>query len=617
MKKNIIIIITIFILFLLSSCGNENIEIIKKHYSTGSVFSGSIDTSNSFVWYVEWEQMVDLATKVGWKITNMYVKQWDFVKKWDLLANLDSSEAKVWYSSAENIINSLLIVKKSTSEMFDKQIISMNSKIEQVKLWEKWMKNWLEDIITITDAQLKTANTWVETARVNLEHTKIILDTKENHIYDNWKEAIVWAIILDVNVINFVDELLWITDDNKYDNDEFEDYLSAKNPSYLSNARVKFRDVNITYKEFKSFYDNEIDWKTPSKEIVLKWLIDWEKLTEKLKSLLSLTYDVIDNSIESINFNKSTINNYKTQISIFANNIESSLLTVSWEYILWLKWSKQWLIDFDKAKAMQIDLLEKQLLLAEDTLAQYKAISKWQVREVETKKEVSSNQLNEVFAWLESLKKQKETSLNEIQAKINEAIGQRNSAWVMINNWKIVSPIDWIITFKSWEVWQVVWWWMPILSISNEDNLELNISVSEEISNNIKLGDTVSLDIEWVDDELNWDITNIFKSKDLITKKVWVEISFNNIWKKIKVWSYTKVIFKNTWNNDSIIISNAAIISKFMVPWVYVLEENIVKFKNIEILKQNDSFSEIQWLNVWEIIIINWKENIWDGEILE
>ena len=243
-------------------------------------------------------------------------------------------------------------------------------------------------------------------------------------------------------------------------------------------------------------------------------------------------------------------------------------------------------------------------------------MSEWQIREISTQSEVRSSQLSEVLAWLEWLKKQKETSLNEIQAKINETVWQRNSAWVMINNWKIISPINWIITSKKAELWQVVWWGIPLLSISNEDNLELNISVSEELSNKIKLLDEVFIEIEWLSNQTIWTVTNIWLSKDLITKKVWIEISLENIWKKIQIWSYAKVIFKNIWDNEWIIITNSAIISKFMIPWVYLLKDWIVKFKNIEILKQNDSLSEIKWLNVWDIIIIDWKENIWDSENL-
>lgn len=616
MKKTLILITILIVSSLLTSCWNEDEQVQKKYYSTGSVFSGSIDLSNSYNWYIMWDQMVNLATKVWWRVTGVYFKEWDFVNKWDLLVELDSGEAKSWFSAADNVVNTLLEMKKSTNDMFNQQIQSMEAKVEQVRSWEKWLQNWLEDTITITNAQLQTAKTWVETAKANLDHTILVLDTKKTHIYDNSKEAIVWSIILDTNIINFVDEILWITDDNKDKNDSYEDYLSAKKTSNLTEAKLQFNKTYDLFNEYKDFYDNEIELKDPSKETILIGLNKWETLAEEFKNLLSITYDVIDSSIENVYFPSSTINTLKNTISTFWNNIESSLLTVSWEYILWLKWSRQWLDDFDKAYTMQVDLLEKQLLLAENTYNQYEAMSKWQIREVSTKADVSSSQLTEILAWLEWLKKQKESTINEIQAKINEAVWQRNWAWVMINNWKIISPIDWIIMSKNVEIGQVVWWGMPLLSVSNEDNLEVNILVWEDLAKNINLWDEVYLEIDWLKEQVIWTITNVLSSKDMITKKVWVEISLKNVWNNIQVWSYAKITFKNIWNINSIIIPNSSIISKFMIPWVYLLEDKVVKFKNIEIINQNDSFSEIKWLNVWDTIIINGKENIWDWEIL-
>ena len=244
-------------------------------------------------------------------------------------------------------------------------------------------------------------------------------------------------------------------------------------------------------------------------------------------------------------------------------------------------------------------------------------MSEWQIREISIKWDVSSSQFDEIESWLSALKKQKESSLNEIQAKINEAIWQRNSAWVMINNWEIRSPIDWIITSKFAEVWQVIWWGMPVLTVSNDKKLKLNINISENDVNNIQIWDEVLIEISWVEKQVNWKISNIFPSKDIITKKIWLEISFENTSNQVIIWSYAKVIFNDKSENIWIIIPNSAIISKFMIPWVYVLKDWIVTFKNIEIKKQNDNFSEISWLEIWDVIIIDWKENIWDWEELK
>jgi len=399
MKKIFLWIIFLLFLTLLSSCNSKEINQAKKYYSTGSVFSGSIHLGNSFVWYIKWSKMINLATKVGWRVTGIYVKEWDYVRKGDLLVKLDSLEAKVWYSSAKNIINTLSIMKESTSKMFDEQILSMQAKIKQVQLWDEWVKWWVEDMINITNAQLEVAKTWVETAKATLEHTKMILNTKKEHIYNNSKDAIVWAVILDTNIIDFVDVLLWVTQKNKDKNNAYEQYLSAEDTRFLKESEVKFSETYKVYLEYKEFYETKIDWKNPNKEVILKWLNDGEKLAEKLKNLLSVTYKVLDNSIANVYFSLETINTYKSRISNFWNNLESSLLTVSWDYILWLKWSRQGIDDFEKGYSMQIDVLEKQVLLAKNTYTQYQAMSKWQIRKISTKSEVTNNQLKEIISW--------------------------------------------------------------------------------------------------------------------------------------------------------------------------------------------------------------------------
>jgi len=603
--------------FLLISCWTEVEPKEMIYYSTWTVFSWSINLSDSYVWYIKWDQMVNLATKVWWRVTHVLVKEWDLVKKWDLLLTLDSYEAKTWYSTAWTIINTLISMRKDTEAMFDDQIKSMEAKVEQVKLWNIWIENGLKDTINITNSQLETAKVWVETAKINLEHTKTVLKTKERHVYDNSKDAIVSSVILDTNIMNFIDALLWITEDNKHKNDSFEKYLWVKDTWLYTKTKAKFYEILIKYNNYKDFYDTKIDWKTPSYDDINKWLVDGENLAEDIKTLLSLTFDILDASIANVNFPQTTIDNYKNQISTFWNNIEASLITVSWDYFLGLKWSRQSIDDFNRESKMQLDLLAKQYELAQKTYDQYEAMSKWQVNEVTTKSDVTWKQLDEILAWLKSLKKQKQSKLREIDAKIDEARGQQNSAWVMINNWKIVSPITWVVTSKMVKVWQVVGWWMPLMTVSNIYNLEVDVNISEEQANNLSIWDNVILEIEWVDKQMIWKISNINLSKDLITKKVGVKISVINEDNQIQIWSFTKVIFQNSTKSNWTLISNDAIISEFMIPWVYVTVDNKVVFKNIDIIKQNDSFSEIKWLNVWDVIITKWKENLYDGEILK
>jgi len=49
---------------------------------------------------------------------------------------------------------------------------------------------------------------------------------------------------------------------------------------------------------------------------------------------------------------------------------------------------------------------------------------------------------------------------------------------------------------------------------------------------------------------------------------------------------------------------------------VYVLKENVVSFKHIEILAQNDYFSLVSGIESVETLLTNGKENFYDGEII-
>jgi len=619
MKK--ILIFAIFLL-LFTSCSKEEEQAIKKTYNTTIVSTWVLNSKESYIWYTESFNTVMLSPKIWWKIINIYKKEWDRVSIWELVASVDWSEAKVWYNSTKNIISSLEELKKSTSEMFDEQIKAMEYKIEQAIVWVSWSKEWLSDVTNIWDEQLKTVEKQIKQVKSSLEHTQNILNSKEKDLYTNWKNAIASSMVIDTNIITFSDELLWITDSNRNKNDSFESYLWAKNSSLKNEAEEKFRSIYTKFLNYKSNYETKILIENPSFKDIKKVLEEWKAFNENLRIFLKTLYDMIDASVESTSFPKTAINNYKNSISTFQNQVEQVLLTVSWDYILWLKWSLDNIENFEKESALQLDALNKQLDTLNQTYEQYKAMTKWQITDVKTKSEIAEKSLEEARAWLESLKKQKETKLNEINAKIKEAIANQSTAWVMIENSKVYSPISWIVISKNAEVWQVIWGWMPILIVATNDKIKVNINISDELKQKINTWDEVIVEIEWISWQLNWKITKILPTRDPITKKTWVEITLDNKDKKIQIWSYTKVYFpdeKDKW----IIIPNSAIISKFMIPWVYVIEngekddnKKIAVFKNIEIIKQNDNFSMIKWLNVWETVITEGKENISDGEEL-
>jgi hypothetical protein len=316
------------------------------------------------------------------------------------------------------------------------------------------------------------------------------------------------------------------------------------------------------------------------------------------------------------------INQYKAQISKLGSDLEKSLLSMSWDTMIWIKWTLENLKSFESESKKAITLLEKQVEIAEKQLAQYENMASWKVNEVTTKKDVAIKQLQEAQAWLEALKAWKKAKLKELDSKISEALWQRNLSAVYINNGKVYSPVNWVIVSKNAEVSQVIWAWMPIYTVASDYNVKVKISLPNFIAKSIKLWDKVQVNIEWNNKTYTGTITQLPDVANMITKKVDVEVLVNNKNKEISIWSMAKVNFqiKNNFENLedwTVIIPNEAIIEKFMIPWVYIIKDWKAHFTQIEIISTDENFSQVKGIDPNSQIITKWKENIYDWEELK
>jgi multidrug resistance efflux pump len=544
----------------------------------------------------------------------------------------------VWISWAEKWVN---IAKKTV----EKQLETVKWQIEQANAWVKQAESWLKQAI----AWEKVAESQYETAKTALEELNNVLDWKEKIIYENSNDAITNSVILYTNILDFADQLLSVTKDNKDSNKKFRDYLSAKNTKYLREAKYNFLTTYNLFKEFEHLYHTKIENNTATKEDLKNILEKWKKVALNIKILLKNLYNVVDSSIDNVYFPLSQINNLKNEISWMWVKVESSLITIQDWVMLWLKWSLQSIDSFDREKSMQVNLAKKKLktayewlqaakkqvelakawiemaksalLTAQKSYEQYKEMWEWKIVDIETKrdsakkqKELTLDKKNELLKQVESLKAMKQAKLKEIDAKITEALWQKKQSEIMIKNWKVYSPVNWIITQKMAEIWQVIGAWMPIYMISDNSKIKLKVWIPDEIIKNIKIWQKVKIEFEsWINTE--GKITSIPNTKNRFTKKTPIEIQVENKKLNIKVWDLAKIFFpsKKKW----IVIPNSAIIEKFMLPWVYVINWHKVEFRKIKIISSTPMDSEVTWLKVWEYIVVWWKENLYDWEILK
>jgi len=606
MKKIVFLfILTVF----LSSCWDDQEKKIIKNYETVVIGTWTVDLNDKYIWYTKGAKQIMLATKSPGRINYLKKNLWDKVYAWELLASLWSEEAKSWYNTAQNIVGKLVTLKQNTTKALDSQIDATKVKIESVKAQIKWIDTGLKDTKSITTSQLNLA-------KANLKETKNELAIKKENILAGAQSSITHTSIISINTVGFVENLLWMDKKNDNFNNKIDNYLWRKDSNQLSNTEELFRKLKPVYLDYKTFYDKEIEDKKPSEQKIMEWLKKAKNLLEKEKKILDETYTVIDNSIENINMPATMINDLKSKVTTLWQNIEKTLLSTSWETMLWVSWTIENLKNFETQKRKAISILEKQVI-------QYESMALWKVNNVSTKQQVTILWLKEANSGLKALIAQKNAKLKEIDMKISEALWQKSQSRVMINNWNIIAPFSGIIVNKMSEEWQIINAWMPIYELADNSIIKIKISVPKKNISNLSIWDELNVVVESTNKTYVWKISNISLSANIITKKYEVELKLSNDKKDIPVWEMVVVSFNledisnENLNQNIIKIPNSAIIERFMTPWVYILVNNTVEFKQIKILKMWEFYSNVEWLEIWKKIITKWKENIFDWEILK
>ncbi len=664
MKKFGIIFLVIFLWFL-SSCGKKEELIITKNYKTVKVMSGTLNETQNFIGSIEWVEEVYLGAKMGGKIIWLYSEEWQRVSAGTTLWQLDGEESKVGIQTANNIALSLESLSLSTADMFDEQIKALEQKLEQSKTsisiaessilvaeaGQQGSTKWLSDVKDIASSQLETvtaqleqATVGIETAESSYDNSLETLDQKENDIYSNSKIAVNQITNFSTSIFDNLDLVLGITEKNKDKNNSFESFLwgnKVETKEKTTTLLRSFQEKLKTLKEKNTLLKSE----SASKEEIYATLV-WinSDIYPSLKEILQSSYDMFNESIASEGtLSETSLTNYKNQVLQFQNNLDSIVLSVSATTELGIQWAINNIQNFKKNKTMQLDLLKKQIELAqknketlEKTYKNYEAIRSWQISEGETRntiaqeqksmaekqKQIAEQQLKELEASIEGMKKQKQAKLDELSTKKAEVGGNKMTSIVYLDNTKIISSLNGVVTKKFWEVGQVVWAGVPLYVVANDDNLKLKVSVPEESLKNIVLGEVVKISLEEQKKEVSGKVAKILPTIDAITKTWIVEIEIQNKEHTIKIGSYAKAYFthitpENLKKELGILIPNSSIIADLWVPWVYVIQNNIAQFKNIEIIETGKEKTQVKWLKPWEIVITEGKENISDGEKLK
>lgn len=626
--------------------------------SIESVSSWSLKDTIDAVWTAELVDEQSLWFKQTWTVTSVLVKAWDSVKKWDIIATIDDTDAKNSITNASiNLENSKLSLNdlyaevdeskilqskntitnaQSSIDIAKKELVNLKtSQLNNISKQEKSIETSKKDLITL-NTNLETAQKDLETAQKDLvltqkqqENTLSNTISSKSTTIKNVEDNFSSELTSISKIIETSDYILWVTENNKYKNDSYEIYLWAKNTSYKTQAETSLLKSISSFSNLSNIvnaYDNSWDI-TKLKNI----LSSIQTTYKELENTTDLLYKTLENSIASTSFTESELDNkkssiysYKTTVQSKLNSINSTINTLntltntdliveSNDNTILSKQnsiiSKQSSLTQAKLaiekKEIEIDNLEKTLQETKSSNLLTIKEKENSIENLEKNLEVSKESYTELIEW--------PTDINVLKAKNNIAQAEINleTAKEKLDDYQLIAPFDWVVRKIDYMLW---------------DNLTTESDKYVYIENPNLLQVTVNLDqvdiakiSVWTKAVITFDsytsnpadaVITIVDTTPVTTSwvtsyKVTLILDDSDFDKKILSWMTWDVEIIVAEKKDVLVVSSEAITTENDKSYVN-LEKNWKKVKTeVVVWISADSKTEIvSWLSLWDKIVI-------------
>ena len=453
------IIIILVLLFIFTSCSDKlekNDSLSLENTKCESWFQiWEIDkTSFKVKWVVVSDDIKTVSSPMAGTIDYLYCEAWMDVNSNTLIAkispdfnnpNIINLSIQKW--SLVNQKTNLESVKISTISSFDIQISSLENQIinlkDQIKIIEKntiltkessgLSKNDLEKQILSLDQTLISLKNNLELLLKSRDEALKKLDISGQTLVINIKSSI-WDNLLKI------DEVFWITNANKDLNDEYDDYLSAKNTSLKNKVENIFRELNNLFKDIGELNNEEIS----------KFLWD-------LIELDKLSRDAIKESIVNVHFTQIQIDSYYSLFLNYGNNI--STLKDSLD-------SLDNTINSTKTNYdIQISSLENQIAISITGLDNLKtnkidSVDVWldlQLSWLDSQLKTLNSNLDNLLSSKSNLQATKETQILNLKNQILQIDQNIDSLNTNLSARNIYAEVSWIVKQKISSKWNNVW----------------------------------------------------------------------------------------------------------------------------------------------------------------
>lgn len=528
------------------------------------------------VWQVTSSQDISLTANTNGRVSSVFVKVWDSVSAWQVIARLEDTIWNLWINLERSriAIERAKINYESNEIALDKQVFDARTQLENLRrnltaarldaqqnllqAEDNLNSSNVDNIDSQSALRLQQIDNNIEKSQLDYE-IKVAADAQQIKSYSASLRRDFNALTNYMDdVIDFSDNILWVTEINRNENKRFEQFLWALDTEQKTISKNFLRQL-ISSREWSDF---------SSQDALLKqWDLSEQQILETI-DYISGRYELIDDllmALEQTLFNSTPsvgelsqqqIDWYLTQI----NGFQSQSQWTYGAFISFSSWVKSFLETYrenqnsilkwiqlqKKDREIQSKTLGSSEINAQTWLERTKISIQENISNLESQIASAENTLNNAI-------KNRDISLRSLENVISEAnIGYATSQ-KEYDKLTIRSPINGTISESFIDVWQEVWMWSNLFEIVSDSTPEVQVSFTLSEKNLVQLWQEVYVRFAW--NEVLWKIYSIS------------EVADENL-------NYKSTIVFDSWTS---IIGNIVTVNIPVSTWEVLLPINIIE----------------------------------------
>jgi len=420
-------------------------------------------------------------------VMKVYKKEWDTIKKNDLIAELDKTDVNNTIKQAQVSLDNSRIQLSQKLSPAQKDILKSTNDVTSARSNYETAKNDLEELRkqqendvlsaqssiaaskkTLASKELELTNSQNELNIVKTQQSKGITDTdvESNTTISNAYFTAKKYLNDGDNYLESIDEIFGITDENKALNDYYESYLSAKNTTLLYDVTSKFNTAELQLEKSKQIYNSLNSTALTGKDVLNLYASLWDTF-ETFLALGKSASDSVNASISGANYTDANISTQKSSMQSIVTSSQQSINSINSTATQITKISDPELIK--QQSASTIAKQELQVKNLQDSIEKLKSDIRDAENNLELKMTQFENQLKEKELSLEILKNS--VSISESNLEYLKSWGTAQDIALLKNNiekqalalenakkwvekYELRAPFDGVINqidFKNWD----------------------------------------------------------------------------------------------------------------------------------------------------------------------